>query len=336
MYLLLVGLAALYGASNVAHNTVDQLIAKPLVVLQEMQRIQEQFSDSMKSLEPNVILGQEFASHYARKAQEFEASCPLFSLHECSTFSCRLSRCYQPAFREAYAKKVTEMFDVALQNKPDQPISFVSFGCGGCFQDAHILVSILQRNPTMRMQIHLIDDIFFPFHNACLSDPIAHMPTVRMLLEPANGVAHNCGVLLTQLRFGSIINQLSRFLRSSFPQADLSFQVYPSARAYLHFMARNQLASPDIVVAADIDDFLSQQNHAVEQFTELCVAAQRLNSAAQNIYLTRTGLLSAALVCIVPQQDTAAVLLESETINQGRFGAIGCLLKSLRSAFSGQ
>lgn len=128
-----------------AANLSQRLINEPLKFLNEIKKQQESLANSNFHLD----LSEDFLKNARNE-------CPIFILNECDGSICGLSRC-DNSCRELYEKTVIKY----LKNyKNQERINFVSYACGGMFQDLVIFAQATTLHGIKNVNIHLIDEQF--------------------------------------------------------------------------------------------------------------------------------------------------------------------------------
>lgn len=257
---------------------------------------------------------------------------PLFLLGECTAEDsrpCILSRCYEPNFREQYESRVVTSLGNKL-SKLDRPVQYVSFGSGGMFQDHVALTKALAKNPDAKIDVHLID-IKHKYFVACReslnntrevdymnnTDPNHVMESARKYCLASNqNISENVLIDLTndyqyiEFRAQQSIAWLSR----TFPQAQLKLYLHDSTASYHAYIDRENIAIPDVIAAADIDDEMSWAYRSGLCYAQLCIRALQRNPLVDNIWLRKDFGRPVALLTSVALEESAGAEKENVKI----------------------
>lgn len=315
---------------------LNDLMCNPLKALQYHAKfgtqwgkiVQEQFADNL-----NTLRVDEIASKLYKIANDFHVQCPTFSLGECSPEdfgACALSRTYRPEYREAFEQKaVTALLD-KLSHSNAIPIEYVSFGCGGGFQDLVILTKTLAAKPNALINIHLID-IKHEWYTGC-RDVIDNSHEVYQdrtvdLLTNINGAIQKIRTVgglrnlddnesKKQLIVDFIFNEIRfiqfiTYLKRTFPLSQIHLYVHSTAKSYLEYLATHSISYPDVITGADIQDEISAAQRSLEDYIQLCIETRLKKPESKNVLLATAGAnAKLASISLHPESTVGQVLSE--------------------------
>ena len=213
-----------------------------------------------------------------------------------------INRKYWPQYRTAFEERAKSLLLEKL--KGEQLIHYVGFGAGGLFQDLVVLAKTLREQPSASIVINLIDPKFTPYvyckdtaqinREVKENDFLDIQPIKNDLLKQAReqwGSKNEDDVTIieeisaTCLVQEATLKQFIRTLMHIAPEAKLSLLVHESTQSYLKYIEMNQLPSPDVIAAADIQDEMSQLNHAPQHYTLLCIKTLQKKPSTSNVFL---------------------------------------------------
>lgn len=272
---------------------------------------------SFRHADNKMVLLQRLLEQYGKKY-------PIFLLGECMRENCGLTRKYWPQYRTAFEERAKSLLLEKL--KGEQLIHYVGFGAGGLFQDLVVLAKTLREQPSASIVINLIDPKFTPYvyckdtaqinREVKENDFLDIQPIKNDLLKQAReqwGSKNEDDVTIieeisaTCLVQEATLKQFIRTLMHIAPEAKLSLLVHESTQSYLKYIEMNQLPSPDVIAAADIQDEMSQLNHAPQHYTLLCIKTLQKKPSTSNVFLAHNSkkLNSASLETISLQETEA-------------------------------
>lgn len=249
-----------------------------------------------------------FIEKYKRVVWRISLFNPLFLLLECTDpfGCCELGRFTYPEKRRLFEDYVCDrLVDIAKQKRR---IEYVSFGSGFLFQDFVVLTKFLEKEPSAHVNIHCIDvqyNAYLDVQNYLAKQEKtleqALMETTRELVkeekdeEKIKGTAKI--LLINYLQISAMEKQFVGFLRSVFPEAQVSLNLYKSDeqyQSYMSFIERvgSQYPAPDIIVASDIYNEIDLWQKSEQHYIKLCTKGKKENPEMQNVILHGQGLLS--------------------------------------------
>lgn len=281
---------------------VDMLLIQPKSVLDRSHEIREQGAKEIKGMPETRENTKKLLEKYTKKW-------PIFLLGECVQEDwghCVLSRVYEPNYRQQFESRVVTSLHSKLQSLP-RPTQYVSFGSGGLFQDHVILTKTLAKKPDAQLDVHLIDLKHTPYAHCrdlldntrsvdshISTDPVPVMSLFKKVAREKEWVAKTMGdeeltsVLVNECEGVEVPAQQSlTWLKKTFPNARLNVYLHDTADSYQHYIERTHAQSPDVIVAADIEDEMSLLQSACPHYVQLCVRAQQKNTHADNLWLTK-------------------------------------------------
>ncbi|MFA6527617.1 MAG: hypothetical protein WCT20_04290 [Candidatus Babeliales bacterium] len=241
--------------------------------------------------------------------QKQESVCPVILLGECTKedfWDCRLSRTYQPFYRNCFEENVVTALLGKLTAIDTRQIEYVGFGVGGCFQDFVIVAKTLAQKPNAPLSIHLIDRNFTPYvkwrdelnSGRCIdrdyfSDFIAQKPRLLGYGRKEWADENISDTQLEQRLFGECTRievqalQFIGFLKKMFPQSHLQLYLHESSESYLDYINRHQMTPADLITAADIQDEMSLLRRSMRDYLLLCEKTLQQNPLSLNFLLDK-------------------------------------------------
>ncbi|HTM06531.1 MAG TPA: hypothetical protein VL201_04785 [Patescibacteria group bacterium] len=232
------------------------------------------------------------------KVKEAEIKSPIFTIKECDTEKCLLSRSMESRYRKYFECCVLKMMDSRINQ--ERNINWVSFGTGALLQDLIIMNKLLTQNTKLSIQLHFIDIIYFElmvFLKSIQNSSGFNVSTFAddSLLNNLNDL-RQCQLLIKEespdLKYKIYwqyigFKQFVEFLCKKFPLATLSFSVHDTADSFLSFVKIDKDKLPDFITAVDIEDRVGREDDPIPSYITLCTEILQLNPESKNIWLSK-------------------------------------------------
>lgn len=319
------------------------ILHNPLTSLNDLYRINNQFESTFKTekLDDFSHPDDQALEKLNSLIQSHEQKSPIFLLGECTQegeWSCMLSRTYQSKYREQFEKRVVDAL-VAKTESCDNAVQYVGFGSGHMYQDLVVLCKTLTSNPNASLSVHLIDpqySCFTDIRDAMNLDrqvkPDTHTNLLQSMPELIkvyrekiednytldNEISKTIQVVYTKGE--NTARQFITFLHKAFPKASLSLYLHDSHTAYLGYITKHNIAYPDVICAADIDDEMSRMQGSLPNYIILSKKALQKKPNAFNMLLTKldpkTEGHMVQLVTISLDEVAGAIKSEPDQLNE--------------------
>lgn len=286
-------------------NPLSDLIKDPVTALRNAMQVNEQFKEreTVRSLSVQDI---------KKRISLFEQKSPIFLLGECTSVGsrpCEMSRFSEPAYRNAYENCVVRALVNKMTVQEAGTVHYASFASGGMFQDLVILTKALNQKRDGSLMIHLIDLQYRSYVNffeatrqaGCDAFDITNLASVKFTDEQKTSIGqyfrpkgsfenktdkeifdklYRCALMLAQS-----CKQLLTVLQQNFPEARVLLTLHSSKDAYCTYLDGQSDSCPDVLVAADFQDQMSQLKESVLHYAQLCQTVLMKKSEMQNIAL---------------------------------------------------
>ena len=193
---------------------------------------------------------------------------------------------------------------ILAQAEGQRPVEYMSFGSGGMFQDLVILTKALAQKPDLNITVHMLDPKFTPYvegrdllaNGRAIDENVTlDISSIKDLFRTKareNGVDESVAddqldkqLQATCEHIELPFKQLLSFLKKTFPKASFSLEAHATAKNYLNYREKCNLAYPDIIAAADIQDEMSRIGGSMPDFDYICGKTLLQNKKAYTVLL---------------------------------------------------
>ena len=301
-------------------------------MLDRIYSVRENFSEKYKELESSGVPESEL-KQLIHKAEQRN---PIFLLGECIAEDwgpCLLSRQYAPKYRKRFEDKTVSTLIKRLESSAT-PVHYVSFACGGMFQDLVVITKTLAQKPDAALALHLIDLEHTPYV-ACRdfmeltreirpTESVNPRVVIDQLITRAKekwGVSENIegdkleetkqNLIDTCRDFNERPKQFISYLKRTFPNAQLSLYIHESSDSYLTYRQQHQLPYPDVVTTVDTQDEMSLIRHSPQHRADLCKSILTNNPTASTIHLEKETSRGPAILLSTSRKPKKGAIKES-------------------------
>jgi len=298
--------------------SANAIVANPVECLKKIRTTDKPYCQDLKNI--NLTLPT-LKENYISCIKKHEQTCPLFLLDECTqvtcsnkilTFPCAFSRLKNPAIRESFEKRTSDLLSNKINEAQGQLVTYTGFGCGEAFQDLIIITKALMTHQKAHLNIHLIDDNNTSYSWA--TDFLNHCPEIKTddifldfesrlpeLAQHVREINQNIPeiqnmpseTLQQQLAFSCLkkevqYKQFIKWLAQQFPESKIALYCHNVVQTYCNFLQNNNLAHADIITASDIDDQGAIEMGAICEYAALCKATLNAKPTSNSAWLIRT------------------------------------------------
>lgn len=304
------GVSYLYHKKYTTRSLVDSLLTNPIEVSDNHGEIMTNFEREIEENQKRKQDSEKFLMIFNNAVKKYEKESPIFFLGECtgtnSGLPCIFSRKLNPHFRETFENIVSSRLIQCIDVSAD-PISYTSFGCGDALQDMVVLAGVLAQKPNATLNINLIDvqHRWFIFANeyfkapkkitkesACFDFKRFDGDFINAVKAEANDDKKDCNTIKTELIAGYLkierrYKQFITWLQYTFPQAKISLCIHDSANSYIDYIKQHNLAYPDVISAADIQDEISGLKEGPRSYVKLTLQVLENKPNSSNVWLAK-------------------------------------------------
>lgn len=272
------------------------------------------YQETQKTTKNGTNMATIMNSYASAQAKQLSVQFPAFMLDECTTYDaslCVFSRFANPHLRAAFETYTTQMIAkiVEKHKKPNTIFSYVGFGVGNAYQDFAVIIKALNANPTMSLNIHLIDGSNIVYTTPCdflkrsheivpgavfdwqgqLNAYIEHTKTLddRITNDLTSKYDETVMTIMSNVHTEDLKwQQFIQTLRTMFPHATIRLFIHDLAENYTAYIHNNGLEQADLITATDIQDEMSLLRNSVKMLYNLTHQTAQKNPHIKTVWLS--------------------------------------------------
>lgn len=241
-------------SSKDAQQLLKRLLEDPLGLLSEHKKCEQELWELTNKLDDPLL----YFEVTQNKFKSDRDRSPIFSIGECGSAMCGLSR-FQSPMRPFYEKKVVSYLE---KYKNQERINFVAFASGGLFQELIILAQAVGMHNIHNINIHLVDSDYQALIRALsiLDDQpgavnIAkyngfnfHDYSLTQELDPYRQQACQQYLMFRQEKFRQFVSIVKQLSNNS-----IRVFLHQSVADYCEFCTQQSEMRADVVAAMDLE-----------------------------------------------------------------------------------